>query len=121
MELTIHERLKKFIEYKGLSNTAFGKPFKASRTEISNWTNGTKMNVYRISEMMEKYPELNGHWFICGKGNMLNNEGTYKPIVEICLNPECILERQLLREKNQELTTTIIELQRERIESLKKA
>ena len=121
MELTIHERLKKFIDFKGLSNTAFGKPFKASRSEISNWCNGTKMNVYRISEMLEKYPELNGHWFISGKGNMLNDNGTYKPIIEICLNPECILERQLLMEKNQELSATIIELQREKIESLKKA
>ena len=119
MELTIHQRLKKFVDYKKLSKTEFGKPFRASRQEVSNWCAGTKMNVYRIGEMLEKYPELNGHWFLTGDGNMLNNGDASNEKLNICRNPECLIENGKLRNKIEELNARVIELQQEKIEWLK--
>ena len=119
MELTVHQRLKKFIEYKKISNTEFGKPFRASRQEVSNWCAGTKMNVYRIGEMLEQYPQLNGHWFLTGDGSMLNDGTASKKRINICQNPDCLIEIEKLRNKTEELNEMVIELQQEKIEWLK--
>ena len=88
MEQTIAHRLERFIAYKKLSMGKFGKPFKATRQEIHNWCSGTKMNVYRIGEMIDAYPELSLKWFVTGKGNMLSGESEI--IQPACTERACI-------------------------------
>ena len=120
MELTIHQRLKKFIEYKELSNAKFGEPFKASRQEVNNWCVGTKMSVYRIGEMLDEYPQLNGHWFLTGNGNMINGGVTPIENINVCRKTDCISEKEKLRNKIDELNAMIIELQKEKYELLRR-
>lgn len=114
MEKTITERLEKFIEYKKLSMAQFGKPFRASRQEIHNWCSGTKMNVYRISEMIEAYPELNLNWFVTGRGNMLS--GGKEMVQPVCTEESCVLEKKMLINKINELLSEIIKLQNKLLE-----
>lgn len=119
MKTNIHTRLVQFIAYKKMSNTDFGVGFRASRQEVSNWCKGTKMNVYRIGDMLEAYPELNGHWFLSGEGKMLKNSKEQEPD-PIYFSPDV---KKIIDEKDKEilrLNSKVIKLQEEKIKLLEK-
>lgn len=111
MKLTIHERLAKFIDYTKLSKVDFGKKFNASRFEVNNWCNGTKMNISRLSEMLKAYPQLNSDWFITGIGRMVNDG--VEPEISVCESEMCVGEKIKLRNKTDDLYLQIQELQKE--------
>ncbi len=71
MYQSIHKRLNDFIEFKKIDKKKFGVKFNASKSEISNWTSSTKMNMYRIADMSNAYPELDLNWLLTGRGQMI--------------------------------------------------
>ena len=119
MEGTISQRLRRFIDYTGKTDKEFALQFNATKQEISNWLNGTKIGVIRIGELLKAYPELNSSWFLIGKGNMLNPE--YKIEIEQinhCNDILCINEKEKYRKLIEELNQKVIQLQQEKIEWL---
>ncbi len=119
METTISQRLRKFVDSTGKTDKEFALQFNATKQEISNWINGTKMGVTRIAELLKAYPEINSGWFLIGKGNMLNPE--YKIEIEqinYCNDILCINEKEKYRKLIEELNQKVIQLQQEKIEWL---
>lgn len=72
MKTLMHERLRAFIKYSGLSDVEFGRRFNSTGKEIGNWATGTAMNLGRMGDMLQAYPELNSNWLLTGFGDMLN-------------------------------------------------
>jgi hypothetical protein len=72
--LSVIERITQFVDYKGLSKRSF-----YQKTGLSNGTlDGNKdIRVSRLELISSTFPELNIHWVITSKGNMIltNDEG----------------------------------------------
>lgn len=112
MKTTLAERLREFIIYTGLTDKDFAMRFGASKQEISNWTRGVRMNLGKMGDMLEAFPELNGHWLLGGHSEMLISSVKNGKEVQ---NVEHDKESQIIIDK---LKDQIIELQKEKIEWL---
>lgn len=115
------ERLKAFIKHIGLKPAEFAREIGASRAQVSDWCNGKKMSLVKIGDMLELYPELDGHWFLTGEGNMLQDseESTNNKVANkngFQKNSEEGINE--LKETIKKLQEEIIELQREKIKWL---
>jgi hypothetical protein len=71
----IATRLKSFMEYKGLSTTAFSRILRYKSCEkIARLfrANGAKPSVDIVADIARHFPELNIRWLVCGQGEMLH-------------------------------------------------
>jgi SOS-response transcriptional repressor LexA len=69
--MTTTERLKQFIDYKGLSNRKF--------SEAAGLSNGfigkvKEIGSSKLSSIVDSFPELNLEWLVTGRGEMLKKE-----------------------------------------------
>lgn len=72
MEQTIKQRLKDFIEYKGISTRQFCLSIGASPAFVANMVKSIQPD--RINSIANQYPELNTGWLLTGEGSMLKTE-----------------------------------------------
>lgn len=69
------ERLREFIEAKGLSIAGFEKTAGLSNASISKvLKQGSTIGVDKLENILRAYPELNPTWLLTGKGDMLLTE-----------------------------------------------
>ncbi len=115
MEVTMSERLKKFVTHTELSGSEFAISIGSTKQEISNWMNGSKMSLRRIGDMLKVYPQLNGHWFLTGVGAMLV-DGVAEPEIETI--DKVKKDNLKLKEEIGDLKERIIKLQEEKIQRL---
>lgn len=73
MKTTFGQRLQAFISYRDLTYAKFGAAFSATKQEVSNWVNGTKMPFNRLSDLSIAYPDLNLYWLLNEEGEMLRS------------------------------------------------
>jgi phage repressor protein C with HTH and peptisase S24 domain len=73
---TISGRLKKYVSFKGISQSDFG----ISVGRSAGWVNnaGKTLKFEQIELLKRKYPDLNVDWVITGEGEMLENKYSYR-------------------------------------------
>ena len=77
----MEDRLKKFMEYKGISPSELADSIGVQRSNVTHVIKGRNKPSYQFMEkFFQVYPEINAKWFISGEGNMI--EGTSKSMEE---------------------------------------
>ncbi len=65
------DRIKQFIEYKGISAGELAVVLDVQRSNISHILNGrNKPGAVFIEKLLLKFPDLNARWLLTGNGNM---------------------------------------------------
>jgi len=67
----IRSRLVQFIDNLGISIRAFEERCSLKRGNISNIAPGGAIGSDKLAKIFDAFPQLNTHWLITGKGNML--------------------------------------------------
>lgn len=69
------QRIKKYIDYKGLSNRAFEASVEISHGLIAkNIKVGSDLSAGVVINILKKYPEINPSWLLLGEGQMLRGQ-----------------------------------------------
>lgn len=89
--MSIKERLKKYIEYKGMSNRAFSMSIGMSGNYVSSMKNSPQPCV--VEKISCCYPDLNTGWLMTGVGKMIktsientDSSDVIKPISDALIN-----------------------------------
>ena len=69
------DRIKKYIDYKGVSAGDLATALDVQRSNISHILNGRNMpGASFIEKLLIKFPDLNARWLLTGVGTMLSDE-----------------------------------------------
>ena len=67
------DRIKEFINYKGISGGELADLLDVQRSNISHILNGrNKPGAALLERFLTTFPEVNARWLLTGKGNMIN-------------------------------------------------
>ncbi|HSW65217.1 MAG TPA: hypothetical protein VLH56_18195 [Dissulfurispiraceae bacterium] len=68
----ILERIKEYIDYKGITIAAFERSMGMSNASFGkSLKTGGSIGSDKLENILIKYPEINSHWLLTGKGEML--------------------------------------------------
>ena len=77
------ERLKQFIDYKGIAISAFEKSIGMSNASFGkSLKNGGTIGADKLGNILQTYPEVNLYWLITGVGEMLKSDQPENPMGE---------------------------------------
>ena len=65
--------IKQLIDYKNISILSFEKSIGTRRTIDKVIMNNSNLRSDLLTKIIETYPEINTHWLLTGKGEMLKN------------------------------------------------
>lgn len=69
------DRIKQFIDYKGISAGDLATLLEVQRSNISHILNGrNKPGASLIEKMLKVFPDINARWLLTGEGAMLEGE-----------------------------------------------
>lgn len=69
----MEERIKKFMEYKGISPSELADTIGVQRSNVTHVLKArNKPSFQFIEKMLQIYPELNAKWLLLGTGNMVD-------------------------------------------------
>jgi len=75
-------RLKEYVDYKGISINKFSISVGASNSYFNKaFQQNTSIGSNRIESILRTYPDLNAHWLLTGKGQMIIEEKEMQPII----------------------------------------
>ena len=75
------DRIKKYIDYKGVSAGELAVILDVERSNISHVLNGRNMpGAAFIEKLLLKFPDLDARWLLTGDGEMLVDTEIYNPI-----------------------------------------
>lgn len=70
----MEERIKKFMEYKGISSSELADSIGVQRSNVTHvLKNRNKPSFQFIEKMLQVYPELSAKWLLLGTGSMIEN------------------------------------------------
>lgn len=73
--MTVNERIKKYIDYKNISQTDLAKSILIHKNQVSNWlASGETVPDKALIKMVRYYPDINARWLITGEGEMLEGQ-----------------------------------------------
>ena len=73
----MEDRIKKFMEYKGISPSELADSIGVQRSNVTHVIKGrNKPSFQFIEKLLQIYPEINAKWLLLGEGNMV--EGSVK-------------------------------------------
>jgi transcriptional regulator with XRE-family HTH domain len=110
---TFQNRIKEFIEYKGISISSFERQLGFSNGLIGKVLKGSSLGSDKIEKILYAYKELNAHWLLTGKGKMVFDDNTQSLEYYISIIKS---KDEIIRSKDE-----IIILLKEKIENLKKS
>jgi len=74
MDLSLSQRIKKYIDLKKITQESFGRPLGVGKSSVGQWVNGkTEPSAAKKIQILKEYPDLNPRWFLFGQGNMTND------------------------------------------------
>ena len=95
------ERLREFIDSKGITIAAFEKSVGMANASLrKTLASGAGIGTDKLEKILITYPELSAEWLLRGEGSMLKGEsGSYdkrlvemcKSLVEICEQKESVM------------------------------
>lgn len=68
---SVKSRLIKYLEFKNISKSEFGRTIGVSSAYITSMRKSIQPD--KIKAIIESYPDLNTNWLLTGEGEMLNN------------------------------------------------
>lgn len=79
----MEERIKKFMEYKGISPSELADSIGVQRSNVTHvLKNRNKPSFQFIEKMLQVYPELNAKWLLLGTGSMIENAPRSKTLFD---------------------------------------
>ena len=95
----IFGRIRKIIEYKGISNNEFGRNIKCSSTQVTQMlTHERNFGIDKLLKILSSYPEISPDWLLLGQGDMLRE----KRIQELpSPQNDILVDKLLIRIENQ--------------------
>lgn len=78
--MTVKERLKQFITYKGISVRSFERDCGLSYGYVNNMR--VSIQPDKITSIASQFPELNTGWLLTGEGEMLRNPENSTPLIK---------------------------------------
>jgi hypothetical protein len=82
MEENTLKRIKKYIDYKGISVSLLEKETGMSNGSFASQLKKNKtIGVDKLENILKKYSEINPSWLLTGKGTMLKGESSQTPAV----------------------------------------
>ena len=70
----ILERIKEYIDYKGIAVSAFEKSIGMSNASFGkSLKNGGAIGTDKLENILKTYPDISPLWLVCGIGNMLTD------------------------------------------------
>ena len=115
---TISERVKLFIEHKGITVNKFSDNVGTSNSYFNKLIkNNTTIGSDKIESILRAYPEINPEWLIIGSGNMLKNQNIDIVLENNTNNSLCKKENEILK-MNIKVHEETINMLREKIEFL---
>ncbi|MEG1842545.1 MAG: hypothetical protein RR221_07530 [Alistipes sp.] len=114
-------RIKKYLDYKGITNRAFELKFGFSNGSFaSQLKNGKTIGVDRLENILCEYTDIDIEWLLTGRGSMLRDErpaAASEPTVIYNSDPKDAdiirIQTQAIDDKNK-----IISMQEEKIRGL---
>ncbi|WP_418215879.1 helix-turn-helix domain-containing protein, partial [Barnesiella intestinihominis] len=99
--LIVAERMKSFIEYKGISVTQFADATKIQRSSMSQILGGRnqKISINTIGKIHSAYPDLSIYWLLYGTGPMILTAAI--PPAENITSPSKEFSTSLFPEENE--------------------
>jgi len=71
------DRIKEFIDYKGISAGELAEMLDVQRSNISHILNGrNKPGAVFLERFLLSFPEINARWLLTGKGKMIGGNNT---------------------------------------------
>ena len=68
----MEDRIKKFIEYKGISPSELADAIGVQRSNVTHVLKArNKPSFQFIEKLLQVYPEINAKWLLLGEGNMI--------------------------------------------------
>ena len=71
----MNERIKRFMDYKGLSSSELADAISVQRSNITHVLHGRNNPGFQfITKMLEAFPDINAKWLLTGEGEMIIKE-----------------------------------------------
>jgi transcriptional regulator with XRE-family HTH domain len=84
----MEERIRKFIEYKGISASELADSIGVQRSNVTHVLKArNKPSFQFIEKMLQIYPELNAKWLLLGTGNMVDTTQKSRTLFDQSVEP----------------------------------
>jgi len=84
----MEDRIKKFMEYKGISPSELADAIGVQRSNVTHVLKGrNKPSLQFMEKLLTIYPEINAKWFILGIGNMIEGSPKSKTLFDSLIEP----------------------------------
>jgi len=88
IHIFMEERIKKFMEYKGISAAELADSIGVQRSNVTHVLKArNKPSFQFIEKMLQIYPDLNAQWLILGTGNMVDTPTKSKTLFDQLTEP----------------------------------
>lgn len=67
----IYDRIEMILDYKKIKKGQLAKRLDISNGQISGMLKGSDFGISKLIAIVELFPEINGHWLLTGKGDIL--------------------------------------------------
>ena len=116
---TVVERIKEYLDYKGISNAAFEKSMGLSNAAFRNLLiKKGAIGSDKLENFIILYPEVSPEWLVTGKGEMLTTESR-EEVEEVRANDKSMPERLLdIIEGQKKQIETLLEMLKEKDEEI---
>lgn len=93
----ILERIKDYIDYKGITVAAFERSVSMSNASFGkSLRNGGAIGTDKLENILSVYPDLSTEWLLTGKGKMIKTSNSSKEIIEA--GKQVILPYNIIKE-----------------------
>lgn len=101
--MTVAERIKEFLKFKGISVNSFSRKLVMSQTTLNRQFNGTvTLSVETVKAVLDYFPDMSAEWLMRGIGQMIKSDSMSERELEVvCIEQSKEIVR--LKMKIQEL------------------
>lgn len=99
----MEERIKKFMEYKGITSSELADSIGVQRSNVTHVLKArNKPSFQFIEKMLQIYPDLNAKWLLLGTGSMVDVPSKTRTLFDQLTVPESLPEQK--KERAEEKT-----------------
>jgi len=110
----MEERIRKFMEYKGISSSELADSIGVQRSNVTHVLKSrNKPSFQFIEKMLQVYPELNAKWLLLGTGNMIESNSKTRTLFDDLTETKAteikneVVPKEISKKENQILSENI--------------